>query len=381
MDVETSVPILVDRNFPPEAFGNVAMAIGRSGVVDYMQMWDQLTAWFPRSLWTPDRVPMASVIPDCDSFPDWVAMAGYGAALAPGLGTVLSMDPIRRGPTELTQTMLTMANITGGRSIFQIGAGEVKQCKPFGWKRSYGLRRLEDLYQIFHAYWNSMEPIDFQGHFTTLDQAWLGVAKRHRPKVWGLGGGPKIIDLATTYADGFATMAPMVWSSPAHAGDIIEGMKKQLVAKDRDPDAFSFGIWATALIHEDESAIDRALDHELMRWHTAVIGRINQGDWEDRESMEGPMPRDWHYAMDMLPVNITPTEAHEWIDRTTRTQSEKTWICGTPDLVARRLEEYVDVGVNWISVLDCMPFVLPPDDAQTALPRSLEVCRQLKAGG
>jgi len=381
MAVETSIPIIVDRNFPAAAFGEVAAEIGRSGVVDYMQMWDQLTCWFPRSLWTPERVPMATVVPDCDSFPDWCVMAGYGAALAPGLGTVISMDAIRRGPTELTQTMLTLANVTQGKSIFQIGAGEVKQCKPFGWKRSQGIRRLEDFYKIFHAYWESTEPIDFEGNFTTLDQAWIGVAKGHRPQIWGLGGGPTITDMATTYADGFATMAPMVWTSPSHAAEVIGAMKTQLAEKGRDPEAFSFGIWAAILTHEDETVIDRALDHELMRWHTAVIGRIIQGDWEDRDGITGPMPPDWHYAVNMLPTNITADQAHEWIDRTTREQSEKTWIHGTPDRVARQLQEYVDVGVNWVGVLDVLPFVLEPDDARAALPRSLEICRHLKAFG
>jgi alkanesulfonate monooxygenase SsuD/methylene tetrahydromethanopterin reductase-like flavin-dependent oxidoreductase (luciferase family) len=68
----------------------------------------------------------------------------------------------------------------------------------------------------------------------------------------------------------------------------------------------------------------------------------------------------------------------EMVGRTTREQSEKTWIHGTPDSVASQLQAYADAGATWIGVLDLLPFVLEIDDAQAALPRSLEVCRHLK---
>jgi phthiodiolone/phenolphthiodiolone dimycocerosates ketoreductase len=368
----------VDRNFPATAFGEVVKTLDRSGVVDYMQMWDQHTSWFPPSLWTPDVTPMANVVADADSFPDWWVMAGYGAAQAPGLGIVISSDALRRGPAELTQTMLTLANITEGRAIFQLGGGELKQAKPFGHKRAHGLDRLEDFFQIFHKFWDSDGPIDFTGKRWNLEQAWLGKARGHKPQLWGLGGGPRIIDMTTTYADGFATMAPMIWSSPEEAAEAIAKFKKELEARGRDPEAFQFGIWAAMLLHEDEQILDRALDNPLMRFQTAILGRIIQSDWR-KEGIEPPMPPDWHYALKMLPTGISRAEADEWIGRTTREMSEKSWFYGTPASVAAELEAYVDAGVTWINVLDALPMILEPDDAQTAITRSLDVCARLKA--
>lgn len=373
----TAVPMVIDRNFPATAFADTIKAIHASGVVDQTLMWDQMTSWYPPCLWTPERTPMARVIPDLDSYPDWFAMASYGAAHAPGMGTVISMDAIRRGPAEMVQSMATLANITQGRSVFQVGAGEVKQCKPFGWKRSTGMQRLEDFYRAFHALWAAEGPIDFQGHITQFERAWLGVARQHRPRIWGLGGGPKVLDLATTYADGFGTMAPFVWSSPAHAAEEIARMKAALREKGRDPEAFDFGAWGAVLLHEDPSVIDRALDDPVIRWNSVIFGRINQGDW-DREGIEPPMPRDWHYSLKLLPVNIGAREADEMIARVTRPMSEKTWIYGTPQKVAEDLQAYVDAGVTWIGVVDILPMVLPPEDAAGALSRSLQVCRLLK---
>src|SRR5688572_11700926 len=102
-DVEVAVPINHYRHFPMQPFAESVRRIGESGVVDQMQIWDQMTSWFPQALWTPDRTPMANVMPDIDSFPDAVALAAYGSALAPDLGLVFSTDSVRRGPGELTQ--------------------------------------------------------------------------------------------------------------------------------------------------------------------------------------------------------------------------------------------------------------------------------------
>ena len=53
--------------------------VASSGVVDAVQMWDQMVGWNPRCLWSPDRTPMAKALPDLDSFADWFPMAGYAA--------------------------------------------------------------------------------------------------------------------------------------------------------------------------------------------------------------------------------------------------------------------------------------------------------------
>jgi phthiodiolone/phenolphthiodiolone dimycocerosates ketoreductase len=377
MTVRTAVPIMIDRYLPAEAYGRVAEALQASGVVDQLQAWDQLTSWYPPSLWTPENSPMARVLPDLDSFPDVWAMTAYGAARAPELGIAISTDSIRKGPAEMAQSALTLANITKGNVSIQIGAGEIKQHAPFGWKRSQGLRRLEDQFKAFHALWNTQGPVDLSGHFTTFDQAWLGDAKNYRPRIWALGGGPKLIDIGSTYADGFATMAPFISPTPEHWAGMVTNMKQQLEAKGRDPEDFEFGVYGAVLLHEDPAVIDRALDNVLLRWVAAIFGRINQADWIS-EGHEPPFPPDWHYGLKLLTTKISESEIQAALAKVTRAMSEKTWLYGTPEKVAANLQAYVDAGATWVSVIDILPTVLDPEDAPRALPRTLEVCRVLK---
>jgi len=378
--VETAVIVFGDRYMPAGAIAEQARALQASGVVDYLEMSDQLNNFIPPSLWTTENTPMAAVLPDIDSPVDAFMAVAYAAAAAPGMKITLATDSIRRGPSELVQSMLTLANMTEGNAMFQVGGGEQKQCRQFGWKRGQGLARMEDLFKIFHAYWDTEGPVDFEGHHTTLKRAYLGGAKPHRPKLWGLGGGPKLLDLATTYCDGFSAAAPCVWANAEEAGSHIAELKQELERKGRDPEAFGFGIFCPVLLHEDEDRLDAALDNPLVRWMTATYGRITPTDWR-KVGIEPPVPDDWTYYMKMVPYHETAEFIADVLTKSTREVAENGLFWGTPAKVAATLQEYVDAGVNWVLPVDYMPLMLTPEEAPTALGRSIEVCSLLKNGG
>ena len=42
------------------------------------------------------------------------------------------------------------------------------------------------------------------------------------------------------------------------------------------------------------------------------------------------------------------------------------------------MRAFVDAGVTWTGVLDVMPSLLEPEEAATAISRSIEVCAALK---
>lgn len=375
--VRTAIAYSCDRYQPPAVFADSAAAAARSGVVDELLVWDQMTNFWPRQLWTPEHSPLAAQLPDLDSYADAFAMSSYMLAAAPSLGVAVSTDAIRRGPSELNQTMMTLANCTEAEATIMIGAGEAKQVTPYGWKRSEGLARLEDQLRTFNAYADSTEPIDLDGNHWSLEQAWLGGARARRPRVWALGGGPKLFDLATTYADGIASIVPCVAPTTAAWAETVNALRADLTGKGRDPAGFDFGIWFMALVHEDENVIDRALDNPMMRWMAAVFGRLDQANWE-REGIDPPLPRDWHYATKLRPVEWTDADVADLLGKTTRAMTEKSFVYGTPESVAHQVSRYVDAGATWVSVCDILPLVLDPEDAQQGFERSREVCARLK---
>jgi phthiodiolone/phenolphthiodiolone dimycocerosates ketoreductase len=367
----------VDRYIPVQEIVPMMKVLDASEAVDDFQLWDQLQWFFPPALWTTDNTPLAEVHEDPHSFPDVFALSGYLLAHAPSLGATISTDSVRRGPGELLQSMFTLADLTEGKASFHVGAGEVKQTKPFGYKRSQGLKRLEDLLVIRDKLWESDGPITYEGNYWKLENAWLGGAKRHRPQIWGLGGGPRLIDITTSHADGFATLAPNVWRTPEEAAEAIKGLKEEVERKGRDPEAFDFALWVTPLIHEDEELLDRALENNVIKWMSAIFGRINQGDWA-KDGVTPALPEDWHYAMNLLALEIDEPEMNEILDRVTPEQARFSWIMGTPQEVGSRLREYVEAGVTWVMVADMMSMTFTPDDPALALQRTMEVCSLIK---
>ena len=374
---EIDVPLAWSRYVLQPSLGENARAYRDSGVVDSVTVWDQLTFFHPQWMWDPETVPMARVLPDCDSFPDPFTSLAYAACAAPGLALSVGTDTVRRSPAELLETMLTLGELSGQRATLHLGAGELKQCRPFGWKRAQGLKRMEDHLRLYEKFLSTTGPIDFEGHHWTYDQAYIGDAKQRPPQVFCLGGGPKLLELATKYADGFAMLAPGVATGGEHLQEIFTGLRSQVADHGRDPDAFKCALYPCALlIHEDENVIDRALDHQFCRWITGTWGRINQDDWR-RDGFEPPQPG-WHYALNLLPVKVTKAEADDVLSRVTREMSEMTWIYGTPAQVAEQLQPYIDAGASWLHLGDALPFLLDPEDAQQSVNRIIEVATILK---
>jgi phthiodiolone/phenolphthiodiolone dimycocerosates ketoreductase len=375
----TAIPLNTSLHIAPQQFGELCRAVHGSGVVDHLFMWDQITNFWPPHMWTTQNTPMAAVVPDIDSYGEAFAMGAYALAAAPKAGLAISTDAIRRGPVELNQAMWTLASMAGGRAILQIGAGEVKQTYPAGWKRAEGLARLEDHLRLARAFWENDEPVEYAGNHWNIRRAWLGKARVERPQVWALGGGPKLLDLATSYADGFAAIAPCVFDTPERFAELVTSLKQDLERKGRDPDDFGFGLWFMNAIHEDEEVIDRAFDGPFMKWMAACFGRLDQSDWQ-RASLPSVYPEGWHYSVKLRPVDVTPEQSADVVSRTTRAHCKAAFTHGTPTEVAAEISAFVEAGCNFVAICDILPLVLEPADAQNAIARSTEVCGMLKQG-
>ncbi len=376
--LETSLVVWGDRNAPASAVGQMVKAIEASGAVDRLALSDQLLNFFPRPLWTPDVMPMAAVLPDPDSIQEAWTTAGYILASAPSMGFTLLSDSIRRGPAEFVQAMLTLANMTEGRAMFQIGAGEVKNITPYGYKRQ-GLGRMEDLFRFFNAVWDSEgKPFDFEGNHWSMKNATLGGARPHRPEIWGLGEGPKLLDNVTSYADGISSVMPVKYPTADKALARRDKARDLLVQKGRDPDKFRFGMLAATLIHPDENVIDRALDNRAVKWFSAMSGRITKQDWEDA-GLRSPMPDDWNYYAQMKPYSHDDSFVEDVISKTTRRHCEAAWLYGTPEHVADALVPYVETGISWIGVADYLSMLLPLEEAAGAFQFAVDALGRLKA--
>jgi phthiodiolone/phenolphthiodiolone dimycocerosates ketoreductase len=378
-DIRTGIGIWSSRHLDPRTAADYAKGLDAAGHIDQFVLWDQLTSWWPNSLWTPENTPLAGVVPDMDSLQDPFATAAFALGGTDRLGFAVCTDATRREPPELAQTLLTLAQATTGKGTLCLGGGEVRNINPFGRKRSLGLKRLGETLQIMRLLLKEEKLVDFDGELWKLQDAWIGNAGKDRaPEVIAMGGGPRLTDMALRYADGFGTGSPFVYADPAKYGEAVRGHKQTLAGLGRDPEAFTFALHHIVFVLEDKDEFERYVDNPLLKWYAATGGRINQNDW-DPEGLEPVMPRDWHYAFHMKPNALSLDQVMDVVDRTPRDIVRKTYYHGTPADIAEDIKPYVAQGANLHLIADLAPLLVPTEPEKT-IERSAEICRLVKQG-
>ena len=128
---ELAVVDATSYNFPPADQVEMTRRFTDAGVRVWLA--DQTLSWFPDGLWSPDLAPIASEWRQ-NTFWDIYGLGGYLAGAVPGSSFLFSLDAVRRGPDVLSQTMITLHELTGGHAVFALGGGEIKQLAPFGYE-------------------------------------------------------------------------------------------------------------------------------------------------------------------------------------------------------------------------------------------------------
>jgi phthiodiolone/phenolphthiodiolone dimycocerosates ketoreductase len=378
--LRTALPFDNHRSTPLPLVSEFATALDRSGVVDYLWLWDELSGWFPRSLWTAEHTPAADHVEPNSTYDPFV-QAAFALAKNPSTNVRLSTDAIRSGPAELLRRVLTVAGATSGEVVLAVGAGELRQTKPFGHKRSEGLKRLEDTFVLVRKLLDESVPFSHAGNIWHYENATLGTAMpARRPAFWALGGGPKLLDIAARHADGFEAMTPSAITTPEAFGATVRAVSERVEAYGRDPDSFGFGIWLLCVMHEDPAIVDRVLENPLTRYFAGMFGRLDQQQWL-AEGFTPIMPEGWHYATRWSPFEQSEAEVADIVRRVPLEMARRSYHCGSPSELASLSRAFVDAGADFIGILDLVPLVLGPAEAQQSMRRGIDLFTQLKGAG
>src|SRR5262245_6813384 len=375
--METVGSVWTDRHFPVSAIADQCKALHASGVVDAVLIPDQLANFIPQQLWTPENTPRAQMMGDPDSTCDPFVIGGYIAASVPGLGLHLTTDAVRRPPAEIVQSMLTLAHVTEGNAVLQVGGGEVKQTKPFGHPTKQGPSRMKDLFQIYRKVMESDGPFDYEGKRWTFKDAYLGGAMQHKPEIWGLGAGPQLFENTALGADGFATAVKLAFATPEETHEAIAGLRKRVEELGRDPDAFRVQLWACVLLVESDEEFEAVAENPIIRYLTGELGRIETHRWrEEGEHLALPLPEDWTYYRNFLPYEMSDSDVQSLLDSVTREHIERAWFIGSPQEVADQIKPFLAEGVDSVASFDYVPIY--NGDAEGATGRMIELSGLLK---
>src|ERR1700684_3604568 len=101
----------------------------------YHSIWlpDHMVSFWPDALWTPEFTDLASASPSPHRHLDGLAVAAAAAVLTENVPLVSAVvDTVRRHPSMLAQTALTIGHLAQGRFILGLGSGDSANTLPSG---------------------------------------------------------------------------------------------------------------------------------------------------------------------------------------------------------------------------------------------------------
>lgn len=92
-------------------------------------------------------------------------------------------DTFRRQPATLTQTVATVDQISSGRAMLGLGAGEAMNLVPFGVNLDRPVQRLRETIQVVRKLWSetNRRPAAFDGEIFKLKGAFIQIRPIQRP--------------------------------------------------------------------------------------------------------------------------------------------------------------------------------------------------------
>jgi alkanesulfonate monooxygenase SsuD/methylene tetrahydromethanopterin reductase-like flavin-dependent oxidoreductase (luciferase family) len=261
------------------------------------------------------------------------------------LGTCVS-DPHRIHPAVFAQLTATVDQISQGRLIIGLGAGEAMNLDQFGIRWEKPLSRLVEFTKIVRDLWLRDE-VSYQGKFWSLKRAFLQIKPKRSPiPIYFAANSPRSREMVAKYADGWLPVSLGPKAYKRH----LEEIKRTAEAAQRPLDKFEPGLFVHVAVAEKRE--------EALNQVRKAKARIALAPKMIRESgFELELPRD-------LPENLYASvtlseEGFRQFEKFGRYIPDEVAIefsiVGTPEDCANKVEEFVKAGVRHFVLVNLGP--------------------------
>lgn len=312
---------------------------------------DHLMGWFPKSLWTPENSSIATILPSPHLYLDPIAvMAVVGRSTQKILIGTGVTDPIRRPPAELARTFVTLSQMTAGRAILGIGAGERENVVPYGLDYRYQVSRLEESLYVIRLLWESTGPVSFQGRFFKLDRAVLDLKGFDglNPPIWVGAHGPRMLEITGQYGDGWYPSYPM---TPVEYASKLKTIRKAATDAGRDPAAITAGYQMYVVLAPDHETSHAIMSSPLAAG-MALVAPSRQ--WE-KAGFRHPFGSGFEGLRDYVPEWYTPQEIKEAVAQFDIAVVHDDIVHGSVDEVVKAIEPLIDAGLQHVTLSNLAP--------------------------
>src|SRR5262245_5120901 len=108
-----------------------------------------MVSFWPDSIWTPEFTDLAIASPSPHRPLDALAVAGAAAVRTKNVPSATKVvDTVRRHPSSVAQTALTLDHLSKGRFILGVGSGEMENTVPYGFDFDKPVSRFEESLKV-----------------------------------------------------------------------------------------------------------------------------------------------------------------------------------------------------------------------------------------
>ena len=160
----------------------------------------------------------------------WIMLAAIGALTQNvEVGTCVT-DAIRRHPSAIALSTITLDRVTKGRGMLGIGAGEAQNVVDFGIEFTKPVAKFKEQLEVIHRLFESGvdNHVSYNGEFYKLNDASLQTKsiRMPRPPIYIAAGAPKTLELCARYGDGWIPIGYTPELFRNHVNVIKENAKK-----------------------------------------------------------------------------------------------------------------------------------------------------------
>jgi phthiodiolone/phenolphthiodiolone dimycocerosates ketoreductase len=332
----------VGPTFPPLSEAQkIAKRLEEKG---YDALWftDHLLGWYPNEIWK--ETAFAARYPSCHMFYDVFCSICYIAPATQRIRLGISVtEVIRRHPVVVLQQAVTANHATNGRFILGIGAGEAENTIPYGFDFKHQVARLEEALRLIKIMLSAEygERISFQGRFFKLEDAIFDLKPVGKMPIWLGAHGDKMLRLTAKYCDGWlpAILPPEVYAERSRK--LEEFAKKE----GRNPDEIKKGLFVSLVVDEKKEEVERLLRTPILKIHALLL----PSEFYEARGYRHPLGK-FYGPLDYIPTKYTKDQIMEAIAKVPDDISRIAFVCGTPNEIVKRFEEYEKLGVEHIVV-------------------------------
>jgi len=363
-----------DPTRPPFTISRITARIADRVGFDSYWLIDHFMGVIPRGMWSKKLTPAARFVKDPEEFFDPFVTLGALSQRTKRirLGTAVT-DAVRMHPASIARSALTLQHVSKGRFILGIGSGERENTEPYGISLSRSVSRTEEALRVIRLLWSSRDPVSFDGEFFHLRDAALALGPylKRPPPIWLAAMGPRMLDIAGRYADGWL---PHTLSTKRYE-DALARVRTAATAAGRDPASITPGLVVTGLFDASHDACHAALDSPAMKLAALVIEATA---WREAGGVH-PFGESFGGILDFLPTRYAPDDVRAAMEKVPTDIVHALFPHGTPEEMAAYVREYQHAGLRHV-VFSNITAISKPQKALSSFTALVRCARLLRRG-